>query len=56
MRDTIYAHLESYELEDMLPHQFQMRFPESITVGQSVEAWKAVVIYQERHEQEVAIK
>ena len=51
LRDTLYIHLENNELENLLPEGFQTKFPESVTVGQSVETWKTIVIYQHKHEQ-----
>ena len=49
----MYAHLESYELDKKLPNGFEYNFPETITLKQSVAAWEVIVIYQERHEQEI---
>jgi hypothetical protein len=54
--DTLVAHLDSYGLdEDMLPgglDSFESSFPPDITIGQTVATWKAIVMYQRKHEQE----
>lgn len=53
LRNTMYPHLESYNLEKELPKGFTESFPESITLKQSVATWKSVVFHQLRHEQEI---
>lgn len=53
LRDTMYAHLESYELDKELPNGFEDNFPETITLKQSVTTWEVIVFHQERHEQEI---
>uniref|UniRef100_A0A1X7TWB5 RZ-type domain-containing protein n=1 Tax=Amphimedon queenslandica TaxID=400682 RepID=A0A1X7TWB5_AMPQE len=53
LRDTIYPHLQNYHLADTLPHHFSDRFPEEITVEQSIDTWKNIVLYLEKHEREI---
>lgn len=45
MENVLFARLEQLGLDEILPHDFMDDFPETITVGQSVETWKAVVFY-----------
>lgn len=40
--------MEKPELVEMLPSDFAVQFPESITVGQAVATWKAIVFYQQK--------
>ena len=49
---TLSAHLDNYGLDNSLPPDFEDNFPPNITVGQTVATWKAIVIYQQKHEQE----
>lgn len=53
LRDTIHPHLENYHLADTLPLHFSDKFPEEITVEQSIDTWKTIVMYLEKHEQEI---
>ena len=53
LRETMYAHLESYDLDNDLPPGFQENFPETITLKQSVATWRLIIFYQLRHEQEI---
>ena len=50
--DTLVADLDNYELEE-LPPQFEEQFPQTITVGQAVATWKAIVFYQQQHEHDI---
>ena len=49
----MYAHLESYGLDNELPPGFEENFPETITLKQSVATWILIVFHQLRHEQEI---
>ena len=49
---AVAAHLNDYGLEG-LPHQFEEQFPQTITVGQAVATWKAIVFYQQQHEHDI---
>ena len=50
--DTLVAHLDNYGLE-RLPPQFEKQFPRTITVGQAVATWKAIVFSQQQHEHDI---
>ena len=50
--DTLVAHLDNYKLEG-LPPQFEEQFSQTITVGQAVATWKAIVFYQQQHEHDI---
>ncbi|XP_019853235.1 PREDICTED: E3 ubiquitin-protein ligase RNF213-like [Amphimedon queenslandica] len=54
LSDTLYLHLENSELEYLLPEDFQKKFPKSITVDQTVEVWKTIVMFQYDYEQKIA--
>ena len=50
--DTLVAHLDNYGLEG-LPPQFEKQFSQTITVGQAIATWKAIVFYQQQHEHDI---
>jgi hypothetical protein len=50
--DTLVAHLKGFA-DDLLPGGFEDSFPPDITIAQTVATWKALVMYQRNHEQEI---
>ena len=50
--NAVVDHLNDYGLEG-LPHQFKEQFPQTITVGEAVATWKAIVFYQQQHEHDI---
>lgn len=50
----MFAHLEAYGMEKYLPPEFCTKFPDSITIKQSIATWKAIVVYQQKHECEIS--
>lgn len=53
LKDTLLNHLQRHDMERLLPNTFMEEFPQSVTIEQSISTWKAIVVYQQKFEQDV---